>query len=68
MIPKDRLIKKYESSPARELKEAPISALQGVSEKDAEKMKEAFGIDNIAEMAELCFYQRAKAIKREAGK
>lgn len=68
MISKDKLIKAYENKSADELIKAPISALQGVSEADAKKMKEAFGIDNIKEMANLKFYQRAKVIKEEAGK
>ncbi|MDO4566727.1 MAG: hypothetical protein Q4B42_05290 [Oscillospiraceae bacterium] len=67
MISKEKLIKKYEDTPARELVKASISALQGVSEADAAKMKEAFGIDNISEMAQLRFYKRAKAIKALAG-
>ena len=41
---------------------APISALQGISESDKDKMKEAFGIDNIKEMAQLKYYQRAKEL------
>lgn len=68
MISNDKLIKKYEGKPAGELVKAPVSALQGVSDGDAVKMKEAFGIDNIKEMAALRFYKRAKAIKAEAEK
>lgn len=68
MISKDKLIKAYEGQTASELVKAPIYALQGVSEADAEKMKEAFGIDNIKEMAVLNFYRRAKEIAEAAGK
>ena len=68
MISRDKLIKRYEETPASELVKAPIYALQGVSEKDAEKMKEAFGIDSIAEMAALIYYKRALVIKAEAEK
>ncbi len=68
MISKDKLDKAYEGKPARELVKAPIHALQGVSDGDTARMKEAFGIDNIREMAALRFYQRAKAIKAEADK
>ena len=46
MIDKDKLIKAFEGSSAAELAEAPIYALQGVSEGDALKMNEAFGIDS----------------------
>lgn len=66
MIDDNKLCKAYEGKPAAELVKAPISALQGVSEGDAEKMKEAFGIDNIKEMAALKYYQRAKVLYAEA--
>ena len=66
MISKDKVVKKYEESSAKELLKAPIWALQGVSEADAELMKEAFGIDNIKEMANLNFYRRAKEIAKMA--
>ena len=62
MISNDRLIKRFEGLSEPEVCMAPIFALQGVSEADAVKMKEAFGIDNVEEMARLCYYKRAKAI------
>lgn len=66
MISKDKLDKQYEGTLPKELVKAPVNALQGVSEGDAKRMKEAFGIDNIKEMAELRYYQRAKAIAKLA--
>lgn len=66
MISDDKLIKKYEGKDPKELIKAPIFALQGVSEPDAVRMKEAFGIDNIKEMANLRYYQRAKTIAQMA--
>lgn len=60
MIDKKWVDKEYEDVPVKKLLKAPVSALEGVSEADAEKMKEAFGIDNIKEMAELRYYKRAK--------
>ena len=65
---KDKLIKEYEQTPAAKLLKAPLYALQGVSEGDAVKMKKAFGLDSIAEMAAFKYYHRACAIKKEAVK
>lgn len=62
MINKEWLDKEYENVEIKKLLKAPISALQGISESDKDKMKEAFGIDNIKEMAQLKYYQRAKEL------
>ncbi len=56
------LKKAYEGKPLKELADAPISALQGVSEGDAQKMKEAFGVETIQEFADLKFVRWAQAI------
>ena len=56
------LKRKISSEEIKKLLKAPISALQGISESDKDKMKEAFGIDNIKEMAQLKYYQRAKEL------
>ena len=68
MISDNKLVKFYEGLPAKELCSAPIDALQGASAGDAEKMKAAFGIDNIREMANLKYFVRAKAIAELAQK
>lgn len=47
----------------RELAEAPISALRGVSASDARALSQAFGVNTIAELAELRFIKWACAIK-----
>jgi hypothetical protein len=47
----------------RELAEAPISALRGVSVSDARALSKAFGIYTIGELAELRFVKWASAIK-----
>jgi hypothetical protein len=47
----------------RELAESPISALRGVSASDARALSQAFGINTIAELAELRFVKWACAIK-----
>ncbi|MBR2789562.1 MAG: hypothetical protein IKD70_02940 [Eggerthellaceae bacterium] len=65
MIDESKLIKAFEGKSAKELAGAPIYALQGVSEGDAAKMKEAFGIDTIREMAALKYYRRACVLLAE---
>jgi predicted RecB family nuclease len=47
----------------RELAEAPISALRGVSQSDARALSQAFGINTIAELANLNFFKWAAAIQ-----
>jgi hypothetical protein len=51
------LDKAYEDASLAELLKAPASALSGVSDGDATKLKEAFGIDTIEELG------RHKAIR-----
>jgi hypothetical protein len=46
----------------RELKEAPVQALRGVSVADAKALSKAFGITTVGELAELKFVQWAQAI------
>ncbi len=66
MINNNWLDKEYEGQNAKQLLKAPIDALQGVSVKDKDKMKEAFGIDNIEEMANLKYFKRARILYEEA--
>jgi hypothetical protein len=47
----------------RELVEAPISALRGVSPSDARALSQAFGVNTIGELADLRFVKWANAIK-----
>jgi hypothetical protein len=54
--------KAYEGWNLSELAEAPVSALQGVSESDAQALKSAFGIDTIQELATNKFVLWAQAI------
>lgn len=59
----DKIVdKSYEGKSFQEIANAPVSALQGVSEGDAQKLKEAFGIDTVKELAENKFFQAAHAI------
>lgn len=56
------LDKAYENADFADLAGAPVSALQGVSESDAEHLKAAFGIDTIRELATNKFVLWAQAI------
>jgi len=41
---------------------APVSALKGVSERDGELLKEAFGVTTVADLAELKYVRWAQAL------
>ncbi len=53
----------FTSKSFRELVEAPISALRGVSVSDARALSQAFGVNTIGELADLRFIKWANAIK-----
>ncbi len=56
------LDKAYEGKSLKEIARAPVSALQGVSQGDAVKLKEAFGVDTVRELANLKYVRWAQAI------
>lgn len=56
------LDKDYESKSLKEIADAPVSALQGVSEADAEKLKAAFNVKSIRDLANLKYVKWAQAI------
>ncbi len=56
------LDKAFEDKDFAELSEAPVSALEGVSESDAEHLKAAFNIVTIRDLATNKFVLRAQAI------
>jgi len=56
------LDKEYESKTLKEIADAPVSALQGVSEADAEKLKAAFNVKTIRDLAKLKYVAWAQAI------
>jgi len=56
------LDKAYEKTPLKDLVSAPVSALQGVSEGDAEKLKQAFNVKTIKQLANLKYVKWAQAI------
>lgn len=54
--------KAYETKTLKELAAAPVSALQGVTEKDGELLNQAFGVKTIADLANLKYVKWAQAI------
>ncbi|MBN1698243.1 MAG: hypothetical protein JW881_12075 [Spirochaetales bacterium] len=60
---KNAVDKKFESMSMREILKQPVSAIQGVSEGDAAKMKEAFRISTVEQFSKLRFAKWAWAIQ-----
>lgn len=56
------LDKAYEQKDFAELADAPVDALQGVSEGDAQKLQEAFNIKTVRDLAESKYVKWAQAI------
>ncbi len=54
--------KSYEGKSLREIAAAPVSALQGVTEKDAELLQQAFGVKTVGDLGKLKFARWAAAI------
>ncbi|HQV41807.1 MAG: hypothetical protein IT466_04765 [Moraxellaceae bacterium] len=56
------LDKAYESKSLKELADAPVDALAGVSENDAKLLKEAFNVKTVRDLANLKYVKWAQAI------
>ncbi|MGL4461744.1 MAG: hypothetical protein ACRC1K_06280 [Planctomycetia bacterium] len=56
------LKKEYETKKLSEVADAPLTALEGVSEGDAEHLKAAFNVKSVRDLATLKFVLRAQAI------
>ena len=54
--------KAYEKMTLKELVNAPVDAIQGVSENDGKLLKEAFNVKTIADFAKLKYVKWAQAI------
>ena len=54
--------KAWESKSLKEIADAPVEALQGVSDNDAKLLKEAFNVDTVRKLAELKYVKWAQAI------
>ena len=57
------LDKAFETKSLKEILDAPVSALEGVSDADGEALKKAFGIKTIADLANSKHFAWAQAIK-----
>jgi hypothetical protein len=57
------LDKYYETKSFSEILDAPVEALEGVSPGDAEKLKAAFNIKTIRDLADCKYFHWAAAIK-----
>ena len=55
------LDKAYESKSLKELADAPVDALAGVSENDAKLLKEAFNVKTVRDLANLKYVKWAQA-------
>ena len=56
------LDKAFETKSLKEVADAPVDALQGVSENDAKLLKEAFNVKTIRDLAELKYVKWAQGI------
>ncbi len=54
--------KAYEGQTLRELVNAPVDAISGVSENDAKLLAESFGVQTISDLAKLKYVKWAQAI------
>ena len=54
--------KAFEGKSLKEILDAPVSALQGVSDNDGELLKKAFGIKTVRDLGTNKFFQWAQAL------
>lgn len=54
--------KDYEQKEFKELADAPVSAIQGLSDADAEKLQQAFNIKTVRDLADNKFVRVAQAV------
>lgn len=62
----NKLSKAYEQKSHEELADAPVTAIQGVSEGDAEHLKAAFNIVTVRDLGTNKFFLWAQAIAKLA--
>ena len=56
----------YESKSVEELAKAPVGALQGLSESDAQKLQEALGIKTVKDLGTNKYFLWAQAVAKLA--
>jgi hypothetical protein len=54
--------KAYETKTLKEIANAPLSALQGVTEADAKLLQQAFQVNTVRDLAQLKYVKWAQAI------
>jgi hypothetical protein len=54
--------KAYEQKSLKEIANAPVAALQGISDNDGKLLQEAFNVKTIADLAKLKYVKWAQAI------
>lgn len=63
---KDMVDKAFEGKTAKELLDAPISALEGISDAGAKELEKVLKVKTIGELADSKFVQWAQEIKKMA--
>lgn len=63
---KDKFDKAFEETPIDELVNAPVDALQGVSPRHAELLKEAFNIKTVGDLGTNKYFLWAQAVAKLA--
>lgn len=58
----NKLKKAYEGKSAQEIADAPVTAIQGVSEGDAELLLKAFNIKTVRDLGTNKFFRWAQAV------
>ncbi|MEB3366040.1 hypothetical protein [Saccharopolyspora mangrovi] len=61
-----KLDKSYEGQTIAELADAPVAALKGVSDSDAEQLKSAFGIKTVRDLGTNKYFLWAQSIAKLA--
>jgi hypothetical protein len=56
------LDKAWADKPLADVLAAPVAALKGVSDRDGELLKEAFGVETVADLADLKYVRWAQAL------
>jgi hypothetical protein len=59
--------KSYEQQGFKELADAPVEAIQGLSESDADALKKALGIETVRDLAEHKFVRIAQGVTALSG-
>lgn len=63
---KDMLDKAYETKSPKELLDAPISALEGISDSGGKELEKILGVKTIGQLADCKYFQWAQEIKKLA--